>query len=347
MSLRPEGTASVMRAFTQHQLQQLGNHHKFFYIGPFFRYDRPQAGRYRQFHQFGIEAIGNGEAEQDFETIELLYELYRRLGLKNLRIIVNSLGDANCRAKHREALLNFLKPHFDSLSEESQIRFTKNPLRILDSKDPKEEALIGSAPSILDFLSSESRGHFEALCTLLKEQEIPFVIEPKLVRGLDYYNHTVFEITSDALGAQNAIGGGGRYDGLLPAMGGPDLPCIGFSTGMERILQTMEYQKAPFPQKGTPFVTLIPIGEAGKKVAFKFLYALRHRAIPTDMIVTKKLQKALQSAEKKNTSFVVIIGEDELTKQSAQVKAMQSRKTQEIPLDTLVKHFTREFSHGL
>ena len=340
MSLRPEGTAAVMRAFVQGQLQQLGNTHKFFYIGPFFRYDRPQAGRYRQFHQFGIEAIGNGEPEQDFEAIELLYELYRRLGLKNLQVLVNTLGDAESRAKYKEALLDFLKPHFSSLSEESQNRFTKNPLRILDSKDQNERALLEKAPSILDFISPESKAHFDTLCTLLKEQDIPFTIDPKLVRGLDYYNHTVFEITSDVLGAQNTIGAGGRYDGLLPAIGGPNLPCIGFSTGIERILQTMEGQKISFPPKTGPFVTMIPLGETAKKVAFKLLYELRHKNIPSDMIVTKKIQKALQSAEKNHSSFAVIIGEEELLKNCAQVKAMKLRETKEIALDTLVEHFT-------
>ncbi|MCB1082616.1 MAG: histidine--tRNA ligase, partial [Chlamydiia bacterium] len=276
MTLRPEGTAAVMRAFAQHGLQQLGHHHKFFYIGPFFRYDRPQAGRYRQFHQFGIEAIGNGGPEQDFEAIELLYELYNRLGLKNLRVLVNSLGSASCREKYREALLSFLKPHLSTLSEESKVRFVKNPLRILDSKDEKEQALLKGAPSILEFLNEDNRKHFETLCALLEESHIPFEITPGLVRGLDYYNQTVFEITSDVLGAQNTIGAGGRYDGLLPAVGGPDLPCIGFSTGIERILHTMEGQNISFPEKKGPLVALIPLGEEAKKKAHTLLYSLRH-----------------------------------------------------------------------
>lgn len=342
MSLRPEGTASVMRAFVQGQLQQLGTLHKFFYIGPFFRYDRPQAGRFRQFHQFGIEAIGNGKPEQDFEVIELLYELYRRLGLKNLKVLLNTLGDASCRTQYKTALLDFLKPHFHTLSEESQARFSKNPLRILDSKDKNERALLEKAPSILDFLSPESKNHFDALCTLLKEQNIPFIIDPQLVRGLDYYNHTVFEITSDILGAQNTIGAGGRYDGLLPAVGGPDLPCIGFSTGIERILQTMEGQKIPFPPKVGPVITLISLGEAASKKAFKLLYELRHASIPSEMISDKKIQKALQLAEKSHTSFVVILGDEEISKNSAQVKAMQSRETLELPLDKLVEHFKKQ-----
>lgn len=339
MSLRPEGTASVMRAFAQNSLQQLGSNHKFFYIGPFFRYDRPQAGRFRQFHQFGIESIGNGEPDQDFEAIELLYELFRRLGLKNLNVLVNSLGDQQCREKYQKALLEFLKPHFDALSPESQTRFTKNPLRILDSKDEKEHALLKNAPSILDFLSDESQKHFDSLCEHLTSHDIPFQITPQLVRGLDYYNHTVFEITSDILGAQNTIGAGGRYDGLLPAVGGPDLPCIGFSTGIERILQTMEGQNIPFPKKPSPLVSLIPLGIEAKKIAQTLLYKLRHHHVSSVLIETKKIQKGLQQAEQINASYSVIIGEEELKENMGQVKTMKTRETEKLPLNSIIEYF--------
>lgn len=339
MSLRPEGTASVVRAFAQGGLQQLGSHHKFFYIGPFFRYDRPQAGRYRQFHQFGIEAIGNGEPEQDFEAIDLLYELYRRLGLKNLQVLINTLGDRPCREKYKDALLAYLKPHFDQLSEESQTRFTKNPLRILDSKDPKEKELLKTAPSILDFISLKSKTHFDTLCKLLKKQKIPFSITPHLVRGLDYYNHTVFEITSDVLGAQNTIGAGGRYDGLLPSVGGPDLPCIGFSTGLERILQTMNGQGIQFPEKVGPTVVLIPLGDQAKEKTFDLLYELRHLGISSEMITAKKIQKGLQHADHLKAKHVVIIGEQELKTNQVQVKTMESRETKEISLSGLIDYF--------
>ena len=342
MSLRPEGTASVMRAFAQNGLQQLGSYHKFFYIGPFFRYDRPQAGRFRQFHQFGIEAIGNGEPDQDFEAIELLYELFRRLGLKNLTVLVNTLGDSECRKKYQKALLNFLKPHFDTLSPESQKRFTKNPLRILDSKDEKERFLLKEAPSILDFLSDASQKHFDSLCEYLTSHNIPFQPAPQLVRGLDYYNHTVFEITSDILGAQNTIGAGGRYDGLLPAVGGPDLPCIGFSTGIERILQTMEGQNVPFPEKPGPMVSLIPLGNEAKNHAQTLLYELRHSKIATVLIETKKIQKGLQQAKQINTSYAIIIGDEELKENKGQVKTMKTRETEKIPFNAIVELFRKK-----
>ncbi|MCB1107175.1 MAG: histidine--tRNA ligase [Chlamydiia bacterium] len=339
MTLRPEGTASVMRAFSQGQLQQISPFHKFFYLGPFFRYDRPQAGRYRQFHQFGVEAIGNGEPEQDFESIELLYELFQRLGLKNLHVMINTLGDLSSRESYKEALLSYLKPHFSVLSEESQIRFAKNPLRILDTKNEKERELLNKAPSILDFLSSESRSHFERMCKLLEKQKIPFTVTPHLVRGLDYYNHTVFEITSDVLGAQNTIGGGGRYDGLLPKIGGPDLPCIGFSTGIERILQTMIGQGIQFPEKEGPNVALIPLDDQAKEKAFDLLYQFRHAHISAEMIFSKKIQKALQQADRLKAKHSIIIGKDELEKKKVQVKTMQSRETQEVPFTGLFDFF--------
>jgi len=347
MSLRPEGTAGVIRAFVQGDLQHLGTIHKFFYIGPFFRYDRPQAGRYRQLHQFGVEAIGNRDPEQDFEVIALLHELYRRLGLKDLTLLINTLGDPSSRAKYKEALLTYLRPHFSSLSKDSQKRFTTNPLRILDSKDSSERVLLENAPSITDFLSPESKAHFSALCALLTEQKIPFTIDPKLVRGLDYYNYTVFEIVSELLGAQNTVGAGGRYDGLPSSLGGSDLPCVGFSTGMERILHLMEKQNATCPPKTGPFVTMISLGEKGKKMAFDFLYELRRNHIPSDMIVVKKIYKGLQLAERIHSTFSVIIGERELAQGCAHLKAMQTRKTQKVNFATLVTYLKKEFCHGL
>jgi len=338
MSLRPEGTAAVMRAFVQNQLQRFGTMHKFFYIGPFFRYDRPQAGRYRQFHQFGVEAIGNGEPEQDFEVIQLFYELCRQLRLQDLRLCINTLGDVQSRLRYKQALLDYIKPHFVSLSLESQDRFVKNPLRLLDSKAQNECALIDGAPSIIDFITPESRAHFDALCVLLEEHKIPFTINPHLVRGLDYYNHTVFEVISGRQGAQNAIGGGGRYDGLLLNMGGPDLPCIGFSAGMERILQTMEEQKITIPSTMPLFVTLISLGEKPKKVMVKMLYELRRHHLSCDMVVAKKIQKALYLAQKNHAPFVVIVGEEELMKNCAQVKAMRQKTTEYIALNALVSY---------
>ncbi len=343
ISLRPEGTASVMRAFAQNGLQQLGSVHKLFYIGPFFRYDRPQAGRFRQFHQFGIEAIGGGSPYHDLEVIDMLFELYRRLGMKHLKVMINSLGSLKTRAAYREKLLAYLKPHFASLSEESRARFEKNPLRILDTKDPKEQALLEKAPTILDDLDPESKTHFETLTGLLKKQGIPFEITPHLVRGLDYYNRTVFEITSDVLGAQNTIGAGGRFDGLLEDVGGPDLPCVGFSTGIERILTTMEGQGCPFPAPSPSKVIFIPLGDRALEAAIPLLYELRHNSISAELISTKKLQKGLQQASSRGAPLVVVIGDEELEKGVAQLKDMERRTQEVIPLNKLTE---RIYAHA-
>jgi histidyl-tRNA synthetase len=346
MSLRPEGTASVMRAFIENGLRQLGSYHKFFYIGPFFRYDRPQAGRFRQFHQFGVEAIGNPEPEQDFEVIDMLLELYKRLGLKNLSLFLNTLGNKASREEYKKRLLAYLKPFFGDLTVESQNRFTKNPLRILDSKNPKEQALLKDAPTILETLDKESENHFTKVCELLKTQNISFKINSKLVRGLDYYNKTVFEVTSDVLGAQNSIGGGGRYDDLMASLGGPDLPAIGYSVGMERILYTMQKQEASFPTPKGPFIVFLPLSRVAEELVRPFLYALRHKKIPTEMIIAKKIQKALQLASDLHASFSVIIGEEELKKGVVQLKNMKTRGAEEIPFSSLQEHLTQKFKES-
>lgn len=336
VSLRPEGTASVIRAFIENHLQQFGNDHKLFYIGPFFRYDRPQAGRFRQFHQFGVEAIGRSDPLQDVEIIDLLCEIYQRLGLQRLKVLINSVGDAASRESYTKALLDYLKNHYQDLSEDSQERFKKNPLRILDTKNPKEIELLKEAPSILDHLSEPSKAHFDQVCNTLARLGIPIHIDSKLVRGLDYYNKTVFEITSDALGAQNTIGAGGRYDGLMKALGGPDLPSIGFATGIERVLYTMEAQQAYFPAASTPFVFIIALGEKAHLPMFELVCQLRHAHIPSEIYLKQpKMQKALQEAAASQALYTIIVGEEELAKQAAQIKNMVTRESKEIPLTAL------------
>lgn len=348
MSLRPEGTAPVIRAFIENHLPQLGSEHKLFYIGPYFRYDRPQAGRFRQFHQFGVEAIGRSDAMQDVEIIDLLCQVYRRLGLKDLTLLINSVGDAPSRAEYQKALLEFLTPHFSSLSKESQERFHKNPLRILDTKDKQEIELLKQAPSILDYLTPHAKQHFEKVCDLLNTLKIPFTIEPRLVRGLDYYNHTVFEIISNVLGAQNTIGAGGRYDGLMKSLDGPDLPSIGFGTGIERILCTMEGQHIPFPDPAIPFLYLIPLGEKATTLLFPLLCQLRHEGVFTQMYSkAPKIQKAMQEASASGASYCLILGEEELGEGKCQLKDMTTRQSETIEIENLFSSLTRLWSQKL
>lgn len=338
MSLRPEGTAPVIRSFIENQLHQEASTHKLFYIAPMFRYERTQAGRYRQHHQFGAEAIGNGSPEQDVELIDMLWTLYNRLGLKNLQLCINSIGDASCRIAFRKALQDFLRASFDQLSADSQTRFETNPLRILDSKDPNDQKLLANAPSILDFLNSECKDHFQSVQELLKQLKIPYVVNSKLVRGLDYYNKTVFEVVAGELGAQNSIGGGGRYDGLMKLLGGPDLPTIGFGTGLERIIQTILKQHAPVPPASRPVLYLIALGDEAKKACFSILHDLRQNGISAQMDFSgKKLNKVMQMADELQAQFVAVIGENELKTQEIELKNMSTRETTRAPLNHLAR----------
>jgi histidyl-tRNA synthetase len=346
MTLRPEGTASVMRAFVEKRLDQQPGLHKFYYIGPMFRYERPQAGRYRQHHQFGAEAIGVGKPEQDVELIDLLCELYRRLGMKNFTVMINSVGDESTREPYKKALMAYLQPHFDQLSEDSKVRFTKNVLRILDSKDPKDQQLLKSAPSILDYLSDEAKDHFETVKTLLGKVGISYEVNAKLVRGLDYYSKTVFEVVASELGAQNTLGGGGRYDGLIPTLGGPHMPSVGFATGIERILQTMVGQSLPFPKPHRPRIFFIPLGEASMQYCFDLLCKLRHEKIAADIDLSgKKVQHGLQLANALQAEFSVVIGDRELEEGQVELKHMASRETNKIPLSQLIT--TLKKSHAV
>lgn len=337
MSLRPEGTAPVMRAFIEHQMHTSTPNQRLFYIAPMFRYERSQAGRYRQHHQFGIEAIGNGSAEQDAEVIDLLFTLYKRLGLKNLRLFINSLGNASTRQAYRQALKDFLRPQLTNLSPDSQQRFEVNPLRILDSKDPRDQDIMKNAPSILDFLNEEEKVHFNELQRLVSLLQIPYEVNPSLVRGLDYYNKTVFEVVAGELGAQNSIGGGGRYDGLIAELGGPDLPSFGFGTGLERIIQTMINQGIALPSSNHPALFFIPLGDKAKTICFELMHQLRESGIPTQMDFSgKKVGKAMQHADQIRASYVAVVGDHELEKQALELKQMDTGHQVSVALSELV-----------
>lgn len=333
MSLRPEGTAPAMRSFIEHQMHNSAPVHKIFYIGPMFRYERAQAGRYRQHHQFGAEAIGNAAPEQDVELIDMLHTLYQRLGLQKLQVGINTIGDIDCRLKFRKALQDYLRNYYDSLSIDSQARFETNPLRILDSKDAKDREIIANAPSIFDFLNEESRDHFNEVKKLLGNLKIPFDINPKLVRGLDYYNKTVFEITAGELGAQNSIAGGGRYDGLLKTLGGPDLPAIGFGTGIERVIQTMLKQEVALPKPFAPTLFIIALGQEAKEACFSLVHELRRHGISAEMdFSNKKVNKLMQYANQIHTAYVAVIGDNELQKGEIEIKDMLSGSARMLPL---------------
>lgn len=336
ITLRPEGTACVMRAILEHRLENKAPQHRLYYIGPMFRYERSQAGRYRQHHQFGVEAIGIKEPEQDAEVIDLIHTVYQRLGIKNLKVSLNTLGSLEDRLSYREKLTDYFSKHKNSLSEDSQKRLQVNPLRILDSKAEKDIQIVKDAPVMLDFVCNEALAHFDQLKELLSDLNIEIEVNPRLVRGLDYYNYTVFEITSGELGAQNSIVGGGRYDGLLKSLGGPDLPAIGFGAGIERIIQTMLKQMIYLKDPTSPTVCLIPLGEKAKKKCFKLLHDLRSNGISCQMNFNiKKLAKAMNYANQLRAKYVAVIGDNELETGSLNLKEMETGDEIPIPIENM------------
>lgn len=341
MSLRPEGTSAVIRSFIENNLAQTGSVHKFFYIAPMFRYERPQGGRYRQHHQFGVEAIGVAGPEQDAEVIDLLYQFYHRLGIQNLKVNLNTVGDVESRNHFRTALLDYLRPHFSELSADSQVRFEKNPLRILDSKDAKDREIVNGAPSILHYLTDSAKHHFQELCRLLDLIQIPYVINDKIVRGLDYYNKTVFEFVTDHLGAQNTIGAGGRYDGLLATFQGPDLPSVGFGTGLERVIQVMLGQKVSLPKPFVPKLYFVPMGDAAREKCFALATLCRRHQISAEVEWNaKKMQTAMQNAVKSGATYAAILGDQELASESIQLKNLLTREQKQVHFNALLQEMS-------
>lgn len=339
LSLRPEGTAPAMRAFIEHSLHTKAPLHKLFYIGPMFRYERSQAGRYRQHHQFGAEVIGSTAPEQDVEMIDLIYTLYTRLGLQNLAVAINSIGSNEDRIAYKKALQDYFSKFEKELSADSQRRLMTNPLRILDSKDPADKKIAENAPSILDYLNEESTAHFKKVQELLQQLKIPFSINSNLVRGLDYYNKTVFEIVAGELGAQNSVAGGGRYDGLLKTLGGPDLPATGFGSGIERLIQTLLKQKVSLPAFPAPELFIIPLGEKAQSVCFTLLHDLRSVGVSAQMDFTgKKVGKILQYANDLGAKRVIVVGDEEIASGEVEIKTMATGEKHKTRLDHLAHH---------
>ena len=326
ITLRPEGTAGVVRAAIENSLiAQEGSRAKVYYIGPNFRYERPQKGRLRIHHQFGVEAFGIAEPDVDVECILLQMEFYRRCGVKDLSLRINSMGDRESKQKYRDVLVEFLTPKKDALSEDSQRRLAENPLRILDSKDPRDkEACIG-VPSAMDFLSERSRKHFERVCKLLGEAAVPFNLDGTLVRGFDYYTDTLWEVTASGLGSQNAIGGGGRYDNLVEQLGGRPTPGVGFGSGLERLLLALEAQGVAIPAQPKPLIWLVAIGDAAREANWKLMQELRKKGHAADMDCSPRSPKAqFKLADREKASHCIIVGDSELAANQVKLKNMQT-----------------------
>jgi histidyl-tRNA synthetase len=325
MTLRPEGTAGVVRAAIEHNLiAQEGSRAKVYYIAANFRYERPQKGRLRAHHQFGAEAFGIADPAQDVECILLQMDFYRRTGLKDVALQINSLGDAESKQRYRELLVGFLTPKMEKLSEDSQRRLTENPLRILDSKDPRDWEAVAGAPPATEALSEKSRKHFETVQELLAASNEAFVVNPSLVRGFDYYTETLWEVTASGLGAQNAIGGGGRYDNLVESLGGRATPGVGFGSGLERLLIALEAQGAKLPDAKRPLVWLVYHGEAARAAQWKLLAELRAMDICADMDHSGRSAKAqFKILTREAARYTVTVGDDELANGTVVLKDLE------------------------
>ena len=315
LTLRPEGTAGVVRAYLEHGMFQLAQPVKLFYLNePMFRHEKPQAGRVREHHQFGCEALGDGDPAIDAEMIGLLYDLYARLGLKHIRVFINSIGDGNCRPQYIEILKDYYRPLLSECCPDCQVRFYKNPLRLLDCKEPQDQAKIAAAPKIIDYLDEACREHFAALQRYLSLYEVPFEIDPLIVRGLDYYTRTVFEFTSDL--DKLALVGGGRYDGLAEILGGAHTPGIGFGAGIERIIQEMKRQKialADEEERPRAFVVYFGKTPEYKEAAVRTVAELRHAGIKAEMAYGDRSAKSqMKQANNSGAAYAVLIGETEL-----------------------------------
>lgn len=337
ITLRPENTAAVVRAYLEHKLYADTSLNKLFYIGPMFRYDRPQAGRYRQFHQFGIEAIGTSNAAVDAEIIILAVQFFKSLGLNELKLNINSVGCPKCRPVYREKLQAFLHDKLDELCHDCQSRYDRNPMRVLDCKNEKCTELSQGAPEMADCLCEECNTHFNQLKNLLKTANIEFVLNPRLVRGLDYYTKTAFEIQYSPLGAQSAVCGGGRYDGLIEECGGSSTPAIGFAVGLERVLLALEKQNLLPNIEGTLDAFVVALDVEAQALAFKILCDLRTADFKSDMdFAGRSLKSQMKQANKLGAKYAIIIGEDEVREASVMLKNMQTGEQEKVEAKDLV-----------
>lgn len=330
VTLRPENTAGVCRALVSNGLTQ-SLPQKVFYAGPMFRYERPQKGRYRQFHQIGIETLGAAEALADAEIIACGQAILDALGVaKDTVLEVNTLGDKESRDAWRSALVAFLSRHEERLSPESRARLHRNPLRVLDSKEAEDRRIVADAPDIFAHLTEAARAHWEALLKWLAVFGVPYRVNPRIVRGLDYYSHSAFEFVTDRLGAQGTVMAGGRYDGLVEEMGGPHTPSVGWAAGVERLAMLADAPPAPVAP-----VAVIPVGEAVEAEAVRVLVGLRRAGIRAEMAFRGTLKRRLERANRIAARAAVILGEDELARGVAQVKDLRSGEQAEVPLAAL------------
>jgi len=346
--LRPEITAPVVRSFLQHHLDQRGGVQKLFYVGPCFRAEKPQKGRYRQFHQFGIEILGADEARADAETIAVLMAICEALGLPDLHLRLNTLGTPERREEYVAALQDYLAPYADELSETSRRRLDRNPLRILDTKVEHEQKILEDAPQLIDFVNEEGLAHYDAVKGLLADLGIEYDEDPHLVRGLDYYTETTFELESPGLGAQSALAGGGRYDRLAEVLGSDEpVPAVGFAAGMERIFLALDAAEVDRPESPEPDVFIAALGEEAERWVFRTAQALRDAGLHVAHdLMGRSLKAQMKEANRQNAPYVIIIGGNELEAEAATVKEMESGEQESVSFAMLTDVLKQKVGMG-
>ncbi|MDO4635132.1 MAG: histidine--tRNA ligase [Streptococcus sp.] len=339
ITLRPEGTAPVVRSYVENKLfaPEVQKPVKMYYIGSMFRYERPQAGRLREFHQVGVECFGSSNPATDVETIAMAYDLFQTLGISNITLHLNSLGSTESRQAYRQALIDYLTPLRDTLSSDSQRRLEENPLRVLDSKEKEDKKAVENAPSILDYLDDESKEHFNSVRQMLELLDIPYVIDTNMVRGLDYYNHTIFEFITEVEKSELTICAGGRYDGLVSYFDGPETPGFGFGLGLERLLLVLEKQGIELPIENSLSVYIAVLGEKASISALELVQGLRKQGISADRdYLSRKLKAQFKAADSFGAKYVITLGETEVETRQLTIKNNSTREEKQISFDELL-----------
>lgn len=340
ITLRPEGTAGAARAFLENGLFNEALPQKIYYLTSCYRYEKPQAGRLREFHQFGVEAFGAASPAQDAEIIALANEVFNYLGVENLTLEINSIGCPTCRAEYQKALKAYFESYTSELCETCRGRLERNPMRILDCKSPVCSKIAAGAPKILDYLCDDCRAHFDAVQQYLNAMQIDFTVNPEIVRGLDYYTRTVFEFVSNEIGAQGTVCGGGRYDGLLEELGGKPMPACGFGMGIERLLLLMDAQKTPFPERKSCDIYFASMGDKANLEAARLALDLRNEGLSAQFdTVGRGLKAQMKYADKLGSLYTVVLGDEELKTRKAKLKNMKDGNLTDISLDGFTDTF--------
>ena len=340
LTLRPEGTAGIVRSFIENKLYVDNLPLKAWYFGPMFRYERPQSGRFREFYQFGLEVFGSYDPIMDAEVISIFVNLLKMLGLDGVKVNINSLGDSESRDNYRSALISYFKPHLDELCDDCKSRFEKNPLRILDCKVDGTKDIMLNAPKMTDYLNEESKLHFEKVGEYLKEMNIDYVVNPNIVRGLDYYTHTVFEVEADieGFGSQNVLGAGGRYNNLVENIGGPSVPGVGFAIGLERLLLALEKENIDISIDSDLEVYVIPMGDEAKLKSISLVNSLRLSGFNTEMDYNNRnLKSNFKAADKLRAKYIIIVGEEEIKNKVLTIKDNITKEEYKVELENLIE----------